>query len=880
MHWWLRGWQREQELERELQLHLDLEAAEHEDSGVSAKEAVYAARRALGNTTFLKEEVREMWGWASLERWLQDFRFAARILRKTPVFVLFAVLALALGLGANAAIFAVVQAVLLQPLPFRDAGRLVEVWEKASHLGFPLNTPAPANFADWKRRNHVFADMAALVGDLYALTGSGTPEQLETSRVTANLFPLLGVSPIVGRPFTSDEDRPGGPRVVMLGYALWQERFRGDRAVVGREIWLNGQKYRVVGVMPRGVSFPERSQIWLPLALGPRELARRDNHYLRVFARLKRDIPLAQAQREMAAVAAQLTREYPETNTNIGAVVIGLRDQLAGNLKLALVAVAAGVGCVLLIACANLAGLLLARAAARGREFAVRAALGAGRTRLVRQTLVESLLLAGIGGGAGLLVAELILPFLRHLVPGALSAWAQPRVDLSLLGFLLLLSGSTAVVFGTLPAWIVSRTDLSAALQQGGRAAIGGSTRIRRLLIVGEVAFTVILLIGAGLLAKTLWALSHVPLGFQPEGVMTLRTSLAVSADSPYRTFQVRSQFYQRVLDQVTSIPGVVSAGYTTYLPLSNAGGTSGFFIEGVPPPPSGINDNDANHRVISANYLQTLGVRLRAGRFLRDSDGPDAPPVVLINEAMARQYWPGENPLGHRIRLYDFAGDQRISPWIRIVGVVENIRQMGLAVESRAEMYFPCTQPAASFGYFTPRDLAVRVKGDPMSYANALERAVWAADRDQPVADLQPLPSLIADQLASREIAVDLMAAFAALALLLAALGVYGLLAYVVLQRRREIGVRMALGAQPAEVSAAVLREGLRLMLWGLAFGAAGSVIVLRGLRSLLYGVVATDPWILAASGLVLLVTGAIAAYLPARRAAQIDPLAALRHE
>lgn len=871
---WRRRQQREEDLDRELRSDLELEIEEQQRNGLSEEEARYASRRAFGNAALVKEEVREIWKWGFLERLLQDIRFSLRMLRKSPGFTIFAVLALALGLGANAAIFSVIDAVLVHSLPFRNSNHLVEVWEDASHMGFPLAPLAPANFVDWKHRNRVFEDMAALKGDLYALTGAGTPEQVEGSPVSANLFPLLGVSPILGRNFSAEEDRRGGPRVVLVSYGLWQRRFGGDSAIVGREIWLNNQKYTIIGVMPRGITFPEKSEIWVPLALSPTELAERDNHYLRVFARLKPGVTLASAQREMADLAVQLAREYPKSNMNIGAAVVNLRDQLVGDLKLTLWAVMAGVGCVLLIACANLAGLLLTRGVGREREFAVRAALGAGRGRLIRQTLIESLLLAGIGGFAGTLIAVFTLPFLRRLVPTTLSAWSELKIDLPVLGFLLALSILAAILFGTLPAFISSRPNLSISLQQGGRVAASGSARTRKMLIVSEVALAIVLLVGAGLLTRTLWALAHVPLGFNPEGVMTLRTSLPVSANTPYRNFQARADFYRRVLEKVVSLPGVISAGYTTFLPLTNSGGTSPFIVEGAPPlPPE--QSNDANHRVISPDYFKTIGVPLRAGRFFQDSDAADAPPVAIINESMARQYWPAQNPVGQRFQLGRVAG-----VWFTVVGIVGDIRQTGLDVNGRAEMYFPYTQPAGTQGYLTPRDLAVRVKGNPTAYAKTLEALVWQVDRNQPIADVMPMKELITDKLVSREVALKLIAAFAGLALLLAALGLYGLLAYVVSQRRREIGVRMALGAQPQQISVAVLREGLRLVLCGVAIGAAGSWIVMRSLKSILYGVVATDGWVLAGSALVLVVVGFLASYLPARRAAGIDPITALRYE
>jgi len=580
-----------------------------------------------------------------------------------------------------------------------------------------------------------------------------------------------------------------------------------------------------------------------------------DNHYLRVVARLKPGVHLTQAQSEMAAVAVQLAHDYPETNTNLGAVVISLRDQLVGDLKPALHAVAVAAGFVLLITCANLA------------------ALGAGRARLIRQMLVESLLLGSLGGMAGIAIAIWATTFLRHLVPLSLTTWSEPKVDFSALAFLFFVSVAASMMFGILPALVLSQGDTMAGLQRGGRAGIGGGAQWRRALIVSEVAIAAVLLIGAGLLTQTLWDLSHAPLGFEPTGVLTLRTSLPITSDSFYRSFISRSQFFSQVLERVASLPGVISAGYTTFLPLTNAGGTSSFVIEGAEPPPPG-RINDANHRVISPDYLQTLVVRLRAGRFFRESDAPDTAPVAIVNEAMARQYLAGRNPLGRRFRVDGNA------PWITIVGVVDDVRQMGLDLESRPEVYFPYTQPAGSYGYFTPRDLAVRVKGDPISYATIVQREIWAIDRNQPVADVMPMEQLIAEKLESRYVAVKLIGTFAGLGILLAALGLYGLLAYSVVQRRSEIGVRMALGARPRQVLQTIVAEGLQLVLCGRILGTAGSWFVMRGLRSLLYGVAPTDIQIFIGSALVLLIVGAIASYLPAHRAAAIEPLAALSHE
>jgi len=801
-----------------------------------------------------------------------DFRYAIRSLRKAPAFAITAIGALALGIGANVAIFSLVDALLIRQLPLADPDRLVMVWEDGSHLGFPRDTPAPANFADWQRLNHVFTGMAALQGQIFAITGDGQPEQVEGNPVTANLFPLLGVSPILGRNILPEEDRPGANRVALISHRLWQQRYGGDRRIVGRGITLDGQGFQIIGVMPAGFAVPDRSDIWVPIALSPQRLAVRGSHYLLVFARLKPGIQLRWAQQEMSAIAAWLAEAYPETNKYVGVVLVGLREQMLGNLQVALWVLAGGVGAVLLISCANLASLLLARAAGRQREMAIRAALGAGRLSLVRQSLVESLVIALSGGVFGVLLASWLIPVLIRIAPPVLEGWLRPTPDVRLLAFTLGLCLLSSLLFGALPAMRAAGVDLASTL---GRGRVFAEKRggLRHLLVAGEVALAVVLSTGAGLMARTVWRLANVELGFRPDHVLTLRTSLPMSPQSRYRAFPARSEFHQSVVERVSSIPGVVSAGYTTFLPLTNRGGTSGFVVEGAPHPGPGEHA-DANHRVVTADYLSTIGVRLVSGRFFSRGDGPDSMPVAIINQAMAKQYWAGQEPLGRRFHL----DDPKI--WYTIVGVVGDIRQMGLDVAGRAEMYFPATQESASFGYFAPRDLAIRVTGDPARYATAVRQAIWSVDRNQPVSSVMPLQELIDKELVLQRVQLWLLASFAGLALLLSAIGLYGLLSHIVTQRTRDIGVRMALGAQRSQVIRSIMRQGLELVVGGLVVGMIVAWWQTRLMQKLLFGVTPTDTATFSVVALTLLVVGALACYLPARRAVRIDPIAALRSE
>jgi len=802
-----------------------------------------------------------------------DVRYAARSLRKAPVFAVTAVVALALGIGANVAVFSLVDALLLRPLPLAHPDRLVQVWEDSSFMGFPRDTPAPANFVDWKQRNHVFTDMGALRGQIFAITGDGQPQQVEGNPITANLFPLLGVSPILGRNILPEEDQPGNERVALISHRLWQQRYGGSRSIVGKAIVLDGIQHRIIGVMPPGFVMPDRSDVWVPIAFTPQQAAVRSNHSLQVYARLRPGVTVSDAQRDMSAIAAQLTKEYPATNRNLGATVVDLRSELLGDLQLALWVLSGGVAAVLLISCANLAGLLLARSAERQREMAIRAALGAGRWRLARHGLVESLVIAVAGGMAAILLSAWIVPAMGFAAPRVLLEWAQPKIDWRLLAFTGSASLVAAALCGAIPALRMARVDLAETLQQGGRGGIGSNSRLRRFLVAGEVALAMMLCVGAGLMLRTVWGLAHVDLGFHTEGVLTMRTSLPMTSESRYRTYTARSAFYEDVVQRVRAIPGVVSAGYTTFLPLTNRGGTSGFLVEGAPPLRQG-EFNDANRRAITAGYFQTLGVRLMSGRFFNEFDGRDTQPVAIINEAMAGKFWPAANPVGKRFRFMSNPA------WFTIVGVVGNVRQMGLDVTGRAEMYFPSTQEFGGQGFFAPRDLAVRVSGDPMRYAGSVRQAIWAVDHNQPISDVMPLEALVSKELSTQKLQLTLLGSFAVLALALAVIGLYGLLSHLVAERTREIGVRMALGARRSQVLAGIMRQGLGLVLSGVACGAAGAWWLTQLMRKLLYGVKPND---LATFGVVILAlvaAGCVGCYIPALRATRIDPMQALRHD
>ncbi|HET6975478.1 MAG TPA: ABC transporter permease [Pyrinomonadaceae bacterium] len=809
-----------------------------------------------------------------METLIKDIRYGVRGLLKRPGFTVIALITLALGIGANTAIFSVVNAVLLRPLQFRDPDQLVVVWEEASFAGFPNNTPAPANYFDWKNQNQSFADMAAAATASFNLTGDGEPERIQANSVSANFFPLFGVQPLLGRGFLPEEDRPGGSKVAVLSYSLWQSRYGGDRSVVNREILLNGEMHTVVGVMPRGFQFLENDvRLWVPMALDQEEMANRGGHYLQVIARLKPGVVLSQAQADMSAVMRRIATDHPQETFDgkLGAVVMPLRDQLVGDARGSLTVLLVAVAFVLLIACANVAGLLLARAVARRREIALRMALGAGRVRVVRQLLTESLLLATFAGVLGSLLAYASFSFLQGLIPEQMAVATSLSLDTRILVFTLAISIVTGVVFGLVPALQAAKFDLNDALKQSSTRATA-SGRLRSTLIVFEVALSIVLLVGAGLLIQTLFQLFRQYSVLEPEKVLTMRTILP---REKYKEPQVRDNYYQQVLQRIEHLPGVVSVGYSTSVPLSWKGGSSGFYPEGIKSPIPDMS-YDAIHRQVSAGYLKTMNIALRQGRYLDTRDNAQSMNVAVINETMARQYWPGENALGRRFKLG--GPDETDLPWIQIVGIVADLRQMGLDEPVKAEMYLPYQQ--VDHPWFMPRDLAIRTSGDTSNLVGAVRQIIREVDPDQPVSNVATMQEVLGTEAAQRRMGMIMLAGFAVLALLLASLGIYGVLAYFVTQHTNEIGVRQALGATPRDILFLVLKKGMGLTLVGVAIGLASAFALTRLMSSMLFGVKASDPLTFVVVPLLLTLVALLACYIPARRATKVDPLVALRYE
>jgi putative ABC transport system permease protein len=802
---------------------------------------------------------------------IQDLRFGIRMLAKKPGVVAAAILMLALGIGANTAIFSVVNAVLLRALPYRDAGRLAVLWEDASSFGFAENSPAPGNFTEWRKRNRSFEDIAAIRDAAFNLSGSGEPEQVLGNRVTSNLFSVLGVEPALGRAFSAEEDQPGHERVALLSHGLWVRRFGSDPKIAGRQIRIDGADYVVAGVMPRGFSFPSReAEIWVPFGYTAEQWANAGSHFLRVYGRLKDGVTLGQANADLAAIARALGEEHPDSNSKIEAYAVMLREQIVKDLRPGLLLLLGAAGFVLLIACANVANLFLARATARRREMALRMALGAGRGRILRQLLTESVVVSSVAGTLGCLCSLWGVTYLWRLIPEEIARPEGAGVDYRVLFFTVVISVGTGLVFGSAPGWRMSRLDLIQGLKEAGRGGVGSSGgRLREFLVGGEVALAVVLLTGAALFLESFAKLRGQDLGFRPDHVLVLRTALP---RMKYAEARQKNAFFDGVLDRVTHLPGVTAAGYTTWVPLTNRGGASGITIEGQPEPKPGQMPIP-NVRAVSKDYFSAMGFTLKAGRLFDERDGERTMSVAVINQTMARKWWPGEDPIGRRFKFGSYAGKD---PWITIIGIVGDVRQMGVDQAPRAELYQPYQQQPN----FAPSYLAVRTSGDPTKLAEVIRQKIWEVDSEQPVAGAGPMQDLIDEDLSPRMIQTSLLSSFAGLALLLAALGIYALLSFTVAQRTQEIGVRMALGAQPGDVFALVIVQGFKPLLAGISAGVAGALALHRVAGHMLYEVSATDPVTLTGVGVSLMVVALASCYFPARRAMRVDPMVALRYE
>ncbi|MCU1234483.1 MAG: hypothetical protein JWP63_2450, partial [Candidatus Solibacter sp.] len=740
-----------------------------------------------------------------------DLAWAFRSLRRSPAFTATAILVAALGIGATTAAFTLTDHVLLRPLPFADPDGLVKIWEDHRAAGYPRNEPSPANYRDWKRMATSFSAMGAYTNIALNLGGTGDPERLEGAAVTSDLFPLLGVQPALGRLFTAAEDRPESPATILLADALWRRRFAADTAILGRTVILDREPYTVVGVMPRNFIFPNRAvEFWKPVRFSEESFSDRSNTYLKVVARLRRGVTLASAESEMRLIAAQLERAWPKENEKVGAALTTLRDEIPSRSRMLLLALLGAAACVLLIGCTNLANLLLARALSRRRELAVRAAIGAGRERLIRQLLTESLLIAFAGGAAGVLVALAALPLLARLVPSALPIAEVPVIDARVLAFAALLTSVTGIAFGVLPAWRACGGANLDGLREGSRGGVGGRReRLRSALVVAEVAGSIVLLVSCGLLMRALWRLQTVDPGFRSAGVLTLRTALPIPR---YNKVADRDRFYTHVLTEARHLPGVTSAAFISFIPMLPVGGIWPVKVPGRDPDSQ---SRTAMLRYVTPGYFATLGVPLRAGRDIDSSDTRDVPFTAVVSESFARRYWPGENPIG---RHFQFAFRDRT-----IVGIAAEIRVRGVEKQSEPQVYLPYLQVGdGDIITYAPKDLVVRLSTPPAAVLPALRRIIAAADPEQPISDVRMLTDVVDGETAPRVVQLRVLGAFAAIAFLLAAIGIHGLLSFTVSTRKQEIGVRLALGAQRSTILRMILRDGARLSAFGAIVGGA----------------------------------------------------------
>ncbi len=853
------------DLRAELDSHLQMEVEANLDRGMTPTDALDTARRRFGNRTAIEESSREAWVFLAVEAFLQDLRYGLRLLRRSPGFTLTAVSVMALGIGANTAAFTLVSHVLLRPLPYAHPDRLVKLFQAEHARGNPRTELTPPNFEDWRARSTSFSSMGAYVPGVFPvnLSGEGEPVRLDGILTSADVFTTLDVRPAVGRGFTAEDDRESAERVALLSDGMATMLFGSAINAIGRTVRLEHQPATIIGVMPSGFAFPYRKvDIWTPMRLPAFAWNDRTNHILEVVARLRPGVTLSQARADLEVISTQLELSYPKENAGVRAEVLEMRDVISPQSRTLVIAVFAAAFCLMLIACTNLANLLFARAMGRRQELAVRMAIGAARPRLVRQLLTENLFLATLGGAVGLLLALIVMPALRMMVPYALPIGATPEIDWRVFAFALVLTLTTSIAFGVGPAFRSSRTANVDALRS--RSATGGrADRLRGALVLAEVAGTVVLLVAAGLLLKAMWRVQAVDPGFRADGVLTMRTALPASMPAA-----ARRDFYSRILADARSLPGVTSAAYMSFLPMTFPAGNLVVTVPGV----TSAEETRAHIRFVTPDYFRTMGIPVMRGRDVSEADHETASRVTVISASLARRLWPEQDPIGRQMRVVNIA-------WT-VVGLVGNVAVRGLERESLPQAYFPYDQVPPTMAFYAPKDLAMRASGDPMALAPAARDIIRSVNPDQAIADLRLLEAIVAAQTAPRRDQLLLLGTFAAIAFLLAAVGIHGLLSFIVTTRTREVGVRVALGAERGAILRMFLRQGVVLGVAGVAIALPLAYAAARGMRALLFGVEPTDPLIYALAAVLAMAMTLAGSLRPALRAATIDPASTIRTE